>query len=174
MIVLMRFRHLDGPFCRDCGVAVFRDMTARTLLQGWWGFASFFITIGIVAKNAILRGRFASLGAPRRDPAVQAPNARPFDPGKPLLRRAAALGLLVPLVVLGVAVASVNADQPEAQVGKCVRISSDKAELVDCSEEHDGKVVSVADSLDRCPKEADGALRRDQDSSKVLCVARGR
>jgi hypothetical protein len=174
MIFLMRFRRLDGPFCRDCGVAVFRDMTARTLLQGWWGFASFFITLAIVARNAILRGRFASLGVPRRDPAVQAPNARPFDPGKPLLRRAAALGLLVPLVVLGIAVAAANGNQPEAQVGKCVRISGDKAELVDCSEGHDGKVISVADSLDRCPKEADGALRRDENSSTVLCVATGR
>ena len=173
MIVLMRFRHLDGPFCRDCGIAVFREMTEKTLLQGWWGFASFFITIGIVAKNAFLRSRFASLGGPRRDPAVQAPNARPFDPGKPLLRRAAALGLLVPLVVIGVAIAGVQGDQPEAQVGRCVRISSDQAKLVDCSEAHDGRVIAIADNLDRCPKEADGAVERDQDSDKVLCVAVG-
>lgn len=174
MIVLMRFRHLDGPFCRDCGVAVFREMTGKTLLQGWWGLASFFITMWIVAKNAILRRRFASLAVPLRDPAVQAPNARPFDPGKPLLRRAAALGLLVPLVVVGIAIASVNGDRPAAQVGKCVRISSDQAELVDCAQKHDGRVISIADNLDLCPKEADGALQRDDDDGKVLCVARGR
>lgn len=125
-------------------------------------------------ENAILRGRFASLGAPHRDPAVQAPSARPLDPGKPLLRRAGALGLLVPLVVLGVAVLSIRADQPEAQVGKWVRISGDNAKLVSCSEEHDGRVVSVADSLDRCPPEADGAIQRDQDTSKMLRVVTGR
>jgi hypothetical protein len=174
LILLMRFRHFDGPFCRDCGLAVFRDMTARTLLQGWWGLLSFFITIGIVVKNAVLRGRFASLGAPRRDLAVQAPNGRPLDPGKPLLQRPAALGLLIPLLLLGLAVFAIRSDRPEAQVGKCVRISGENAELVSCSERHDGQVISVADTLEQCPEEASGALRRDSDSDKVLCVVTGR
>jgi hypothetical protein len=174
IILLMRFRHLDGPFCRDCGLAVFRDMTARTLMQGWWGIASFFITIGTVVKNAFLGRRFASLGAPRRDPAVLASYDRPLDPGKPLLRRAAALGLLVPLVVLGIVVVSIRGDQPDAQVGKCVKISGSDAKLVSCSEQHDGQVISIANSLEQCPQEAAGAVKREQDDGKVLCVVTGR
>jgi hypothetical protein len=174
IILLMRFRHLDGPFCRDCGLAVFRDMTARTLFQGWWGFASFFITIGTVVKNAFLGRRFASLAAPRRDPAVQAPYDRPLDPGKPLLLRAAALGLLVPLVVLGIVVVGIRGDQPDAQVGKCVKISGSDAKLVSCSEQHDGQVISIADNLKQCPREAAGAVTRKQDNGKVLCVVTGR
>jgi hypothetical protein len=174
MIVLMRFRHIDGPFCRDCGLAVFRDMTASTLLQGWWGLLSFFVTIWTVAKNAILQRRFASLGAPRRDPAVQAPSPRPLDPGKPLLQRPAALGLLVPLVVLGLAVVVVRSDRPEAQVGKCVQVTGDSAKVVSCSERHDGKIVAVADTVDQCPQEAAGAVRRGKDDNKVLCVVTGR
>jgi hypothetical protein len=170
----MRFQHLDGPFCRDCGLAVFRDMTARTLLQGWWGIASFFITIGTVAKNAFLSRRFSSLGAPRRDPAVRAPYDRPLDPGKRLLLRPAALGLVIPLVVLAFVVVGIRGDQVDAQVGKCVKISGDDASLVSCSERHDGQVISVADTLEQCPSEAVGAVSRKQDDGKVLCVVTGR
>jgi hypothetical protein len=174
IILMMRFRHLDGPFCRDCGLAVFRDMTAKTLLQGWWGLLSFFITIGTVAKNAFLRGRFASLGAPRRDPTVQAPYERPLDSGKPLLRRPAAFGLLIPLVLLGIVAFAIRADQPAAQVGKCVQISGKNAKLVSCSERHNGKVVAVADNLEQCPEEATGAVKREEDNGKVLCVVTSR
>ncbi len=174
IILLMRFHHLDGPFCRDCGLAVFRDMTARTLLQGWWGLASFFITIGTVAKNAFLGRRFASLRAPRRDPSVRASYDRPLDPGRPLLLRPAALGLVVPLVVLAFVFVGMRGNQIDSQVGKCVRITGSEANLVSCSERHDGKVISVADSLKQCPREAAGAVSRKQDKGKVLCVVTGR
>ncbi|MGK5729059.1 hypothetical protein [Streptomyces sp. URMC 124] len=33
----MTFMHLKGPFCRNCGLAVEREMTGKTLWQGWWG-----------------------------------------------------------------------------------------------------------------------------------------
>src|SRR3954466_12019103 len=44
MVVVMQFLRTDGPFCRDCGLAVFRRMTSHTLVQGWYGYASVVIT----------------------------------------------------------------------------------------------------------------------------------
>ncbi|MGK5549725.1 LppU/SCO3897 family protein, partial [Streptomyces sp. URMC 127] len=36
ILIMMRFLHVRGPFCRNCGLAVLRDMNGKTLLQGWW------------------------------------------------------------------------------------------------------------------------------------------
>lgn len=44
-------RWIDGPFCRTCGTAVFRTMTDRTLLTGWWGLISFFQNLATIAGN---------------------------------------------------------------------------------------------------------------------------
>ncbi|MEV4922072.1 hypothetical protein [Streptomyces roseoverticillatus] len=36
LLIRMTFMHLKGPFCRNCGLAVEREMTGKTLWQGWW------------------------------------------------------------------------------------------------------------------------------------------
>jgi hypothetical protein len=99
MVVIMQFRHLQGPFCRDCGLATFRKMTADTLIQGWYGYLSFVITPITVLINLARRGTVANLPAPR--PPAYGPSRRPLDPGDPLLARPAALiGLAIPVVLL--------------------------------------------------------------------------
>jgi hypothetical protein len=99
MLILMRFLSLDGPFCRDCGLATFRDMTAKTLVQGWYGYASFVITPFVVLMNAIRRGKIAALPEPQPSPYGQ--SNRPMDPGAPLLARPMAiLGLGIPVVLI--------------------------------------------------------------------------
>jgi len=99
MVFLMQFLHLPGPFCRDCGLATFREMTAKTLIQGWYGYASFVITPVTVLINAARRGRVASLPAPQPPP--YGPHGRPRDPGPPLFARPIALiGLAIPVLVL--------------------------------------------------------------------------
>jgi hypothetical protein len=95
LVVLMRFSRADGPFCRQCGLAVYRDVSARTLLRGWWGVVSLFITAGALVLNTVRRARVAVLPESSR-PA----NERTLDPGKPLLDRAAAFGLLVPALLI--------------------------------------------------------------------------
>jgi hypothetical protein len=100
-IVVMRFLSLEGPFCRDCGLATFRRMTSRTLVQGWYGWASFIITPITVLINLVRRGRVANLGAPQPNP--YGPSRPPMDPGPRLLQRPMTIiGLAVPfaLVVL--------------------------------------------------------------------------
>jgi hypothetical protein len=95
MLIIMRFLSLDGPFCRDCGLATYRNMTSRTLVQGWWGYVSFIITPLTVLWNLIPRQKVASLPPPR--PAAHGQSHRPLDPGAPLLMRPMSIiGLAIP------------------------------------------------------------------------------
>jgi hypothetical protein len=104
MIVMMQFRSLKGPFCRDCGTSVVRKLTADTLVQGWWGPASLFIFTPLtLIANLVMRLRLMSLDAPRpmRPDAVH-----PADPGQHLFLRWQIIGLALPLILLIVIVAS--------------------------------------------------------------------
>lgn len=99
MLIMMQFLHVSGPFCRDCGLAAFRNMTARTLIQGWYGYASSVITPITVLINLARRGAVANLSAPVPPP--DGPSRRPADPGPPLLARpTAVIGLAIPVVVV--------------------------------------------------------------------------
>jgi hypothetical protein len=133
MIVLMRFLRLSGPFCRDCGTATFRDMSAKTLWQGWWGVLSVAITPITLLMNLGPRARFRRLAAP-------AGGFRPpLDPGKPLPRRPEALLFLVPMVLFVAAIASLlvigivagddtapgSGAASKFAVGECVRNKGD-------------------------------------------------
>lgn len=139
MIVLMRFRSVRGPFCRTCGTAVVREMSAKTLLQGWWGYASFLITPITLLRNLFVNRKIAALPAP-----FPGQPGQQLDPGAPLLRRPAALGFLIPIVALVVIIAAIavsasgdsspssvssgglsagssDSDATNAKVGDCVR-----------------------------------------------------
>jgi hypothetical protein len=132
MIILMRFLRTPGPFCRSCGTAVVRDMSAKTLLLGWWGIISFFATPVTLIINVIQWRKIKML------PPLQSYGHRPpLDPGKPLVRRPAMLGLLVPIlviVVLIVAAVAGQSDPSNAAVGDCIQhTGTDSAKIVSCS-----------------------------------------
>jgi len=98
MIIVMRFLTSRGPFCRDCGLAVFRTMTARTLVQGWYGYISFIVAPLTVMLNLHRRGKIANLLPPTPTPFG---HGRPLDPGPRLLARPMALfGLLIPFTIV--------------------------------------------------------------------------
>lgn len=100
MIIMMSFLHMKGPFCRDCGLSVFRDMTAKTLIGGWWGYLSFAITPFTVLINLARRGKVANL-APPMPPPDGSEHGTPADPGPPLMTRPIAIiGAGVPLFLL--------------------------------------------------------------------------
>jgi hypothetical protein len=106
MILLMQFRSVEGPFCRDCGVAAFRQMSADTMWQGWWGVASFFITPVVLLINLALRNRVTALPPPQPNP--WGTSRHPLNPGRPLMLRPGALVGLIPMggfVILVFAVA---------------------------------------------------------------------
>jgi hypothetical protein len=98
-IVLMQFLSAEGPFCRDCGLGTFRSMTSRTLVQGWYGYASFIITPITVLINLVRHDKVASLSAPGPHP--NGHSARPMDPGPRLLARPMTwVGMFIPFFLI--------------------------------------------------------------------------
>ncbi|HEX5200829.1 MAG TPA: hypothetical protein VFW27_12930 [Actinoplanes sp.] len=109
MLVLMQFLSTEGPFCRDCGLGVFRQMTSRTLVQGWYGYASMIITPVTVVINLVRRGKIARLTPPQPNP--YGPSRPPMDPGPRLLQRPMTwIGASIPfaLVLAIIAIATLN------------------------------------------------------------------
>ncbi|WP_329337579.1 hypothetical protein OG252_19705 [Streptomyces sp. NBC_01352] len=127
MVVIMRFLRREGVFCRTCGTAVFRQMQADTLVQGWWGPLSAIITPFVLLLN--LSARSTLRGLPQPATGSWRP---PLDPGKPVMRRPAGLIAAVPLAALGLVVMALPVlivigavfgdDPPETlTVGSCAR-----------------------------------------------------
>jgi hypothetical protein len=106
MLVVMRFLSTEGPFCRDCGLGTFRHMTSRTLVQGWYGYASFVITPITVLINLVRRGKVAKLAPPQPNPF--GPSRPPMNPGRRLLARPMTwIGLAIPLAVLALLITAI-------------------------------------------------------------------
>jgi len=178
MVVLMRFLKLEGPFCRTCGIASVRDMTSKSLWQGWWGIGSSIVNPIMMLMNIGPMQRFKSLPEPAPGP------GRSMDPGKPLFRRPAILGLLIPVVVIGLIVFS-NLDPigSKAQVGSCVvnkgTATKPDVKVVDCtSSDAEYRVVGRLDDTtddSRCQDYAgaEASYVYEHRSTKyTLCLAR--
>jgi len=183
MVLMMQFRNIQGPFCKDCGTAAVRTMTAQTMWQGWWGLASFFITPFTLLANVFLRSRLSRLG-----PAVRPAGTTPLDAGRPLIQRPALLGLLVPALVVGVVVIAVLSPDtnggtyvpttpttPASYVGQCVRITTkdgqESARRVPCNVDHQGIITAEEQKEEDCPNDTVWVFDRDE-TSTILCVAR--
>ncbi|HKW58662.1 MAG TPA: hypothetical protein VJR46_02785 [Candidatus Dormibacteraeota bacterium] len=82
-VVMMTFKNVKGPFCRNCGLYVWRRMTDQTLLRGWLGVFSFFIAPLTALVNLVNLPKLSSLTAPEPGSGVHPP----ADPGASLFRR---------------------------------------------------------------------------------------
>ncbi|MEC4570422.1 hypothetical protein [Streptomyces virginiae] len=92
-LIMMRFEDLDGPFCRDCGLAVVRQMTYRTLILGWWGPLSLVILNPLtLVWNLVAHLKYRALPA-----SAPVQGRTHLDTGPPVLRRPLAYVTLVPL-----------------------------------------------------------------------------
>ncbi|MEV0457520.1 hypothetical protein [Catellatospora methionotrophica] len=179
MIVVMQFLKERGTYCRSCGLAIFRTMTSRTLVQGWWGWASFLITPFILLMNLFGRRKLNTLTDPV--PAPDGSSGMPWNPGKPIYQRATIVGLLIPLALVGAIVFAVVASDPENQIGRCVVASAggSEVEFVDCSQPNEGMVTKVVDDEDLCPSDTIGVVeethtRRGRTTSvDIYCLAPG-
>ncbi|MGA5561740.1 LppU/SCO3897 family protein [Streptomyces platensis] len=186
LFLLMRFLSRSGMFCRSCGLATYREMSAQTLWQGWWSPLSVAITPVTLLMNLGPRSRFRKLAAPVGGFGPS------LDPGRSLLRRPVALLFLVPmaLVVLGIPTLFVLGafvegagigKAPTLAVGDCVRNEGDgkeqDLEVVDCaSADAEYKVTRrLNTSKDVC---ADGELIADltysPDRMTASCLAPAR
>ncbi|MEE1782724.1 hypothetical protein PUR71_07280 [Streptomyces sp. SP17BM10] len=90
-------------------------MTADSAWQGWWGIASMLINPITMLVNLPHRAKVNKLGVP-----VPGAPGQPADPGKPLFQRAAALGLLVPVLVAGFIFYQAGSSPSYASTGDCV------------------------------------------------------
>ncbi|MFI2607964.1 hypothetical protein [Kitasatospora sp. NPDC018619] len=95
MLVMYRMLRMTGPFCRTCGTATVRDMSARTLVQGWWSPVSWLLTPITLLVNLVPHGRFKRLPPPA--PGSHGPQ---LDPGVPLTGRPHLAMLVLPLSLL--------------------------------------------------------------------------
>jgi hypothetical protein len=173
-LIMMRFLKLQGPFCKTCGTAATRDMTAKSMWQGWWGVASLIINPITMLMNLGTFSKFKNLPEP-----VPGAPGRPMDPGKPLFKRPVVLGLLIPIAVLAlIVVANLNKD-PEAAIGSCVynKGTADKpnVKVVDCSSsDADYKVIGKLDNTvdgDQCAKFQDSTVSyTDRNAKFTLCL----
>jgi hypothetical protein len=144
----MRFLKLQGPFCRTCGIASVRDMTTKSLWQGWWGIGSAIVNPITMLMNLEPWAKFRKLP----EPAPGAPG-RPMNPGKPLIQRPAIAMLLLPIALI-TAIVVINlktTTTSEASVGSCVvnegTATRPNVKVVDCaSAEAEYKVVGKLDN----------------------------
>ncbi|MFE9691659.1 hypothetical protein [Micromonospora sp. NPDC005806] len=128
-------------------------MSAKTLWQGWWGFLSMIITPLVLIGNLVTRVRLGRLGEP-----VPGAPGTPAAPGKPLFKRAAALGLVAPVVIVSAIAWGVSSDPAYAEVGDCVRAegtsTNPDVSVVDCGDQAASYLVigKVEDTTDdaRC------------------------
>jgi hypothetical protein len=175
MIILMRFLKLQGPFCRTCGIASVRDMTSKSLWQGWWGVGSSIINPITMLMNIGPMQKFKSLPEPQPGP------GRPMDPGKPLIQRPAMLMLLLPIALIAlIVVANLNSTEAKANVGACVvnngTSTNPDVKVVDCtSSEAEYKIVGrIDDSTDdsQCDQyNAEASyVSEDRSSKYTLCL----
>ncbi|WP_255345950.1 hypothetical protein [Streptomyces chartreusis] len=92
LLLWMRCKAVDGPFCSHCGIALIRVMTTKTLWQGWWGPLSLLATLFALHSNL---DAYRDL---RRLPRSAPPSARARSGmGKPVHRRPPAYVALIPL-----------------------------------------------------------------------------
>ena len=169
MLVVFRTLTNPGPFCRDCGLRVFRDMTSETLIMGWWSWITIIVNPFTVIGNLRRRNVIARLAPPQRDLAAQSSLPAPLDPGKPVLRRFQSwFGPAILIVVVGALVVGAIAIENRKQVGGCVN----GTEFVSCDRPHDGRIVAVVENNDRdCPANADGYLQEGRGAvSKIYCL----
>lgn len=176
-LIVMRFLKLHGPFCRTCGVASIRDMTAKSMWQGWWGLISLVANPVTMLSNLGTYSKFKNLP----EPAPGAPG-RPMELGKPLFKRPVVLGLVVPIAVIALIVYASLQSVSSADVGACVVNKGTPAKpnvkVVDCSSSDAAyKIVGKIDNTangDACARFENSTVSYtdERGSSKyTLCLA---
>lgn len=78
MLVMYTIRTVRGVYCRDCGLAIQKQMNSKTLAGGWFSIGSLVGMPIILSINAARAGRLKKLPAPVRTPAY--PPAQQYAP----------------------------------------------------------------------------------------------
>ncbi|UQX02417.1 hypothetical protein [Streptomyces sp. RerS4] len=92
ILILMRFFHQKGPFCRTCGRAMVRAMTTKTLVQGWWSPLS----LVIFSPFTLIWNLIAAIRFSKLPPSEPAPGRQTLDEGPPVHARPLAYVAILP------------------------------------------------------------------------------
>ena len=85
MLVLQRFVKLRAPLCREHGVQLTKQYLGKTLIQGWWGYISFFVNWFVLVTDLVTLSQAKKLPepAPLAAGAEGAVPVQPMQPGQP-------------------------------------------------------------------------------------------
>ena len=99
ILIGLRVRTRSGRFCRDCGLAIFREQQKFTLVAGWWGIPALATPI-FALMNVGQLDQFHRLPAPRYvtepPPGIGNRFGRPLPPGRPVSQSPA---IVVPILL---------------------------------------------------------------------------
>ena len=134
-LIWAQTRHMEGAFCRSCGLGVFRDSQSQNLIRGWWGIGIFFM-VAYLFSNLSARKRVVGQPWPAyRDIAVITPIDMPLPTGKPVTRRASVLitNLLVLVIATGViwGFADSGSSRPASSVDTAAEIRDAAIDLIE-------------------------------------------
>lgn len=82
MILMQRFVKLQAPLCREHGVELTKKYLGKTLIEGWWGYISFFVNWFVVVTDLVALSQAKKLPAPEPLAAAEA-SAMPVQPAPP-------------------------------------------------------------------------------------------
>ncbi|WP_155374625.1 hypothetical protein [Catellatospora vulcania] len=172
LVVYVRFTRIQGPFCRDCGLARMRDATAETITSGLWSPVSVVLAPLAFVRN--LRGRRAvlALDEPVPRPDLPESNLAPLPPTRPVFRRVKTW--LAPVFLAGLIAVATLVNDPSAEklnvVGGCVKfdtfVTADTADFVRCDEKHDAVITTIETSWEGC----DGADGYVENLYRYYCL----
>jgi len=85
MILMQRFVKLRAPLCRDHGVQLAKQYLKKTLIEGWWGYISFFVNWFVVTTDLIALSNAKKLGEPVALTPEEIAAMQPAGPAAPVV-----------------------------------------------------------------------------------------
>jgi hypothetical protein len=61
MLIMQRFYKIRVPLCRQHGQQLATEWLLKTLVQGWWGYISFFVNVFDIGTDVVALVRFSRL-----------------------------------------------------------------------------------------------------------------
>jgi DnaJ domain len=197
--LILRRRHMEfsDSLCRNCGLAMFRIIQNRTMIQGWWGVTAFFLNFFTILGNLGALALLRSISPPTSiTPGTTAPLPFPAPMGRPLLFRS---GVWISIFALTIATlityqivthkssanssanTSVNAPSSNPTtstdplaVGKCVTASGQSVTgIVNCSQSHFAQIVGIGATQNDCPNDTTQYFSENSSSpnpGRVICL----
>lgn len=161
-------RTIDARLCRDCGLAIGREVQSKTILTGWWGLFAIFRNIAAIVSNSNSLYKASLTGQPQNDSGF----FMPLPVGKSVFSRPRTwigIGAVALAIAIGVSQSNTSSQSNSTsrfeqgatnqsastsdatfRVGGCVS-GFTVVSPVSCSSSHLGKIVAKTSYSFECP-----------------------